>query len=60
MIATGIRVKGIAPYLFILPVLVGVGLFGFGSLGYITYLSFHESSLIGTSKFVGISNFISA
>lgn len=59
MIATGIRVKGIAPYLFILPILVGVGLFGYGALGYITYLSFHQTSLIGSSKFVGIENFIS-
>lgn len=56
---TGIPVKGIVPYLFILPVLVGVGVFGFGALSYIVYLSFHESSLIGTSKFVGFSNFIS-
>lgn len=55
----GIKVKGITPYLFILPVLVGVGLFGFGALGYIVYLSLHQTSLIGSSKFVGISNFVS-
>lgn len=56
MIATGIRVKGITPYLFILPVVIGVGIFGFGCFVYVFGLSFTRTNLL-TSRFVGLDNY---
>lgn len=53
----GIYVKGITPYLFILPIIIGIGLFGFACFVYVLKLSFTKTSLIGNSSFVGLKNY---
>ena len=52
----GIRVKGIGPYLFILPMVVGISIFGFYALFYVFRLSFFKSTLL-TSEYVGLDNY---
>lgn len=56
MNSTGIRVKGIMPYLFLLPMLIGVGIFGFGCFIYVLGLSFTKTNLL-ISQFVGLDNY---
>ena len=56
MIERGIKTGGIGPYLFILPMLIGVGIFGFGCLFYIFRLSFTKTNLL-ISEFVGLENY---
>lgn len=56
MNSTGIKVKGIGPYLFILPILIGVGIFGFGCFAYVLGLSFTKTNLL-ISRFVGLDNY---
>lgn len=52
-----IRVRGIAPYLFILPIAIGVGIFGFYCLFEVLRMSFTKTSLL-TTEYVGISNYV--
>lgn len=54
----GIDIPGIAPYLFILPILIGVGIFGFGCFAYVVWLSFTKATLLSPPKWVGIKNYI--
>jgi len=53
----GIPVKGIAPFLFILPILIGTGIFSFSCFLYVIRLSFLESNLFGSSAFIGLKNY---
>ena len=53
----GVRVKGIIPYLFILPILVGVGVFGFYCVAHVVLLSFTKTNLINSEN-VGFANYI--
>lgn len=53
----GIEAKGIIPILFILPILIGVGIFGFGCFIYVIRLSFFKSNLLRPAVFVGLSNY---
>ena len=52
----GIRVKGIGPYLFILPMVIGISIFGFYAFFYVLRLSFYKSTLL-TSEFIGLKNY---
>lgn len=52
-----VEIKGIAPYLFILPIAIGVGIFGLGAFAYVVKMSFTETSLI-KSEYVGLANYI--
>lgn len=53
----GIEVKGITPVLFILPILIGVGILGFGCFVYIVRLSFFKANLLRPEVFVGLKNY---
>lgn len=53
----GIEIKGIGPYLFILPILIGVGIFGFGCFVYVLMLSFTETTLLMPAQWVGLNNY---
>lgn len=57
MNATGIQVKGITPYLFILPIAIGVGIFGFYCLVQVFIISLSETTLL-VSRYVGLDNYI--
>lgn len=57
MNATGIQAKGVAPYLFILPIAIGVGIFGFYCLIQVFRMSLTQSTLL-VSNYVGIRNYI--
>lgn len=53
----GIEVRGIIPFIFILPILVGVGIFSFGCFVYVIRLSFLKSSMLTPGVFVGLKNY---
>lgn len=53
----GISIKGIAPYLFILPIVTGVGIFGFACFVYVVRLSFMRSTLLSPAEWVGLRNY---
>lgn len=55
---TGIEIGGIGPYLFILPILIGAGIFSIACFFYVICLSLQKVTLIMPSTFVGLSNFI--
>ena len=52
----GIKVRGIGPYLFILPMVIGISIFGFYALFYVFRLSLFKSTLL-TSEYVGLKNY---
>lgn len=54
----GIPIKGIAPYLFILPIVAGIGIFGFACFVYVLWLSFTRTTLLSPSEWVGLNNYI--
>ena len=56
MSEAGIRARGIAPYLFILPLAAGIGIFGFGCLVYVCKLSLTRTDLM-SSEYVGLRNY---
>lgn len=56
----GIEVKGISPYLFILPIAIGVGVLGFACFIYVIRLSFMKVDLLSVPTFVGLKNYIYA
>src|SRR5699024_2923020 len=47
-----------AGYLFISPFFILLGLFGIFSLIFTLYLSFHYCDILGTTEFVGLTNYI--
>jgi multiple sugar transport system permease protein len=49
--------EGVAGWLFILPVVIGVAIFTYGALVYSLYLSFTEWDLLSPPKWVGLSNY---
>lgn len=53
----GIEIKGAGPYLFILPIVIGVGIFGFGCFAYVLYLSFTRTTLFSPPEWVGLKNY---
>lgn len=53
----GIEVKGIKPFLFILPTLIGVGVFSFACFVYVIRMSFLETTMLTPGKFVGLGNY---
>lgn len=53
----GIEIKGITPLLFVLPILIGIGIFSFGCLVYIVRLSFFKTSMLRPGIFVGLQNY---
>jgi len=53
----GIEVKGIKPFLFILPILIGVGAFSFYCFIYVIRLSFLKTSILTPGAFVGLKNY---
>jgi ABC-type sugar transport system permease subunit len=50
--------EGVAGWLFILPVVIGVAIFTYGALVYSLYLSFTEWDLLSPPRWVGLSNYI--
>jgi len=54
---TGVEIKGISPYLFILPIAIGASIFGLGAFAYVVKMSFTETSLL-KSEYVGLRNYI--
>jgi len=54
----GIEVKGIKPFLFILPILIGIVIFGYGCFAYVVKLSFFKTNLLKPPEFVGLKNYI--
>jgi len=54
----GIDVKGIAPYLFISPIAIGVGILSFVCFVYVIRLSFMKSDLLSLPTFVGLKNYV--
>jgi len=53
----GIDVKGISPFLFILPILIGIGIFGYGCFIYVLGLSFFKTNMLKPRVFVGLKNY---
>lgn len=53
----GIEVKGIVPLFFVLPILIGVGIFGFGCFVYVIRLSFFKTNILRPGVFVGLQNY---
>lgn len=53
----GIEVKGIKPLLFILPILIGVGIFSFYCFVYVIRLSFLKTTMLTPGVFIGFKNY---
>lgn len=53
----GIPIEGITPYLFILPLVMGIGVFGFICFAYVVRLSFMKSNLVSPAQWVGLKNY---
>ncbi len=53
----GIEVKGIIAFLFILPILIGVGVFSFYCFVYVIRLSFLKTTMLTPGVFVGLKNY---
>ncbi len=53
----GIEVKGITPFLFILPILIGIGIFSFSCFVYVVRLSFFKTNILRPGVFVGLKNY---
>ena len=51
-----IRARGVYPYLFIAPIIIGMGVFGFYCAYEIFRLSLFESSLL-SERYVGLDNY---
>jgi len=53
----GIEIKGIAPLLFALPIIIGVGIFSFACFVYVVRLSFFKTNILRPGVFVGLKNY---
>jgi len=53
----GIEVKGTIAFLFILPILIGVGIFSFGCFVYVVRLSFFKTNILRPGVFIGLENY---
>ncbi len=54
------RSEALDGYLMLLPTILGIGLFFIVPLGISLYLSFTDSRLVGTPKFIGVQNYSEA